>query len=707
MTFSALPKAPPPPATPKNPVVDEYHGQKITDDYRWLENWDDPAVRQWSDAQNARARALLDKLPNRDAIEARITGLLSWQSPIYSGLRYRGGRLFVLKMQPPKQQPFIVQVGSLQDTSREKVLVDPNAIDPSGGTSIDFYEPSLDGRYLAVSLSKGGTESGDLHLFEVESGRELSGDTVPRVNSGTAGGSIAWNGDGTGFWYTRHPAPGERPKEDLGFYQQVWFHKLGTPVEKDVYALGRTEFPRIAETELHTSPDGRHVVAVVQKGDGGEYEVFLLDVKKKSWTKLATWEDGIKHAEFGLDGALWALSRKDAPRGKIVRIPLDTPTLDKAQVVVPEGEANIVDFELTPKMLYVVEQLGGPSRLRRFELTGALLGAVKTLPVSAVSGVERYVGDDVLYTNVSFIEPRAVYRFDAVNDATVRTAMAQTSAADFSDAEVVREEAVSKDGARVPLSIIKPKKLKLNGKNPALLTGYGGFNIPITPSFNPLVRVWLDQGGVYAVANLRGGGEFGEAWHQAGAKTQKQHVFDDFLACAKHLVQRKYTSANKLAIEGGSNGGLLMGAAMTQAPKQFGAVVAHVGYFDMLRYETRPNGAFNNTEYGSVKDEAEFKALWAYSPYHHVQKGTKYPPALFMTGANDPRVDPLHSRKMVAQLQAAGAPAFLRTSAGTGHGGGTPLSGKIAEAVDGCAFMFAALGVPWKMPPPAPKPSAP
>ena len=691
----AFAAAPPPPATPRRPVTDTYHGTRVVDDYRWLEDGGSAEVRAWSDAQNARARAVLDALPSRDAIRERVSQLLSWESPSYYALRERRGTLFAIKAQPPRQQPFLVVLPSPNDVAKERVVLDPNVLDPSGETSIDFHVPSPDGRWVAVSLSRGGSESGDVHVYEVATGKERTGDRVPRVNGGTAGGSVAWRGDGSGFFYTRYPRGEERPAEERDFHQQIWFHALGTDTSRDTYALGK-DFPRIAEVELESSDDGKHLAAMVQKGDGGEYQLFLLE-PAGGWTLVADYADRVVRIHFGRDDALYALSLKDAPRGKVLRIPLGTPSLAKATVLVPEGKAAIEGFLPTTGRLYLVEQLGGPSSLRSVDLTGKDLGTVKTLPVSSVGGLRHLNGDDVLFFNASFVEPPAWYRYSAKDGKVTKTALAQTSPASFADVEVIREEAVSKDGTRVPLTILKPRGVKLDGNNPTLLTGYGGFNLAVSPHFSKVDRAWLEQGGVLAVANLRGGSEFGEAWHVAGSLTRKQNVFDDFHACAQHLVKRRYTQPSKLAIEGGSNGGLLVGAAVTQHPREYKAAVAHVGYFDSLRVESSPNGVFNTTEYGSVKDPEQFKALHAYSPYHQVKDGTQYPAMLFLTGANDPRVNPLHSRKMVARLQASGTkqPVLLRTN-NSGHGQGTALSEQIAQQVDVFAFLFQQLGVRYR-----------
>lgn len=694
------------PATEKKEVVDTYHGTQVKDPYQWLEETQDASVRQWNDAQNAHTRAILDKLPGREPLRQRITELLSWKSPGYGKLTEAGGTMFAIKYQPPRQQPLLVVLGSTEDTSKERVLLDPMVLDPAGHTTIDFFEATLDGKKLAVSLSRKGTESGDVSIYDVATGKPLPNELVPRVNGGTAGGGLAWNADGTGFFYTRYPRGEERAPEDRDFFQQVYFHKLGTPTEQDAYALGK-DFPRIAMTQLESSSDGKYTSALVANGDGGEFMLFIHGPDGK-WTQVTKFADKVVGSRFGSDGNIYLLSRQDAPRGKVLRLSLATPSLDKATVLVPEGQASIQGVHPAKTRLYVNEQLGGPSQVRMVDLTGKDLGLVPTPPVSSVGGLVSAGGDDVYFSNVSFVQPQAWYRFSAKDGQVTKTALSRTSPLDVSDVEVIRTEATSKDGTKVPLTILKKKNTRLNGNNPALLTGYGGFNISVTPGFGPLAGLWLEQGGVYAVANLRGGSEFGEQWHAEGSLTKKQNVFDDFYACAKLLVEQKYTQPKKLAIQGGSNGGLLMGAVVTQHPEAYGAVVARVGLYDMLRSERTSNGQFNVTEYGSVKDAEQFKALLGYSPVHNVKDGTKYPPVLFTSGANDPRVDPFHSRKMVARMQAATSskgPILLRADAETGHGSGTPLNARIEEEVDAYSFIFSQLGV--KYLPPAKKVSAP
>ena len=442
--------------------------------------------------------------------------------------------------------------------------------------------------------------------------------------------------------------------------------------------------------------------------------------RQGTWKQIAGYADKIEKAKFGPDGALYLLSRKDAPKGRILRLAPASPSLEKAEAVADQGEVSIQDFEPAAETLFTVDMAGGPSQMRLFDLKpfhriadaakppvtpraggpGAReLGTVPILPVSSVGQVLRLAGDEVLYRNQSYVEPPAWYRYRAGEAKAAKTALKQIPAADYADTEVVREFATSKDGTKIPVNILRRRGTKLDGSNPTILYGYGGYGVNITPRFSETRRVWIEQGGVYAVANLRGGGEYGEEWHLAGNLTKKQNVFDDFTAAAKHLVDSKYTSPGRLAIEGGSNGGLLMGAALTQHPAMFRAVVSHVGIYDSLRVELTPNGEFNTTEFGTVKNPDHFKALRAYSPYHNVHDGTQYPAVLFLTGANDPRVDPSNSRKMTARLQAAnvsGLPVLLRTSMTSGHGIGSALSEEIAQQTDVYAFLFDQLGMEYR-----------
>ncbi|MDT8999734.1 prolyl oligopeptidase family serine peptidase [Paucibacter sp. APW11] len=686
--------AQPYPAAARQPVVNSYHGIQVSDDYQWLEDASQPAVKTWLAAQNQLSRAALDAVPGRERVQQRITELVTARSSSYYALRRQGGQLFAIKSQPPKQQALLVTLPSPDRPGDERVVLDPNLLAADGSISIDFYVPSPDGKLVAVSLSEKGSEDGSVHVFEVASGKQIDV-VVPRVQYPTGGGSVAWAADSKGFFYTRYPAPGERGDADLHFYQQVWFHQLGQPLSKDRYAVGR-EFPRIAETQLASGPGGE-VLATVQNGDGGEVALYLLRAGKgaQKWTRLAAFADEAKQGWFGSDGHLYLLSRKQAPKGQVLRVALKNPQLARAQLVLPEGEGTIQHVAISGQRLLASALLGGPSQLTEVDLKTLKAQTIALPPVSSVDDIVAMADGELLASVQSYTEPPAWYRA-AAGQPLAKTALALKSVADYSDTEVLREFAVSKDGTRVPLNIIRRKGTQLNGQNPTILYGYGGYSVSQTPGFSTTRRVWLDHGGVYVIANLRGGGEYGETWHSAGNLTRKQNVFDDFIAAAEHLIARGYATPEKLAIQGGSNGGLLMGAALTQRPELFRAVHAAVGIYDMLRIELDPNGAFNVTEFGTVKDRAQFDALYAYSPFHKVKDGTAYPAVLMTTGDNDGRVNPAQSRKMIARLQAAnpnGRPILLRTSAASGHGIGSSLSETIKERTDTFSFLFQQLGV--------------
>lgn len=719
----------------RRPTAHTYFGTVVVDDYAWLEDGKSEEVRAFVKRESAFTRTRLDAIAERPALRARVDELLSRRGPSFLQVRRASRRegLFVLVEKPPKQQPLLVWRDESAAPASERTIFDPNEVDPSGSTTIDFFVPSPDGKRVALSLSKGGSESGDVHVIDAVSGKE-TGDVVARVNGGTAGGSLTWNAAGTGFWYTRYPRAGERPEADIDFYQQLYFHELGVGDDRDRYVLGK-DFPRIAEIELDRSDDGGAVLARVADGDGGAYEHHVLRAGTTTWRRLSSFDDELSASAFGPDGTLYLLSRKDAPRGKVVafRPPYDKPAEER----VPEGSAVIETIVATRSALYLVELVGGPSRVRRVPLdvkaeplareaprppakgqkprkraavpppvapSSPLRRGVASaeLPLGAVVNVRDVVpvGEDLLLRVESYLEPAAWYRYKEREHRLVKTPLEQASPVDMTDAEVVRERAVSKDGTKVPLSILRPRGFVQDGRAPALLTGYGGFGVSVKPRFRPWYRAWLDAGGVIAEANLRGGGEMGEDWHRAGSLTKKQNVFDDFFAASRALVELRYTTRDRLALFGRSNGGLLVGATVTQHPDAFRAAVAGVGIYDMLRTELSPNGAFNVTEYGSVTREEQFRAMLAYSPLHNVADGVAYPAVLLVTGENDPRVDPYHSRKFLARLRAANTgarPILLRATSGVGHGMGTPLAEEIEETTDMLAFLFDELGM--RMPP--------
>jgi prolyl oligopeptidase len=679
------------PSTQKRPVTNEYHGVKVTEEYRWLENFDDADVIKWTKGENEYSRAYLDSIPFRNKVFNRLKELLQNRSLQYKEVTEVGGRLFALKDDPKTNQPKLVTLNSADDVQSERMILDPEALNPKGTTAIDWFAPSSDGKMVAVSLSDNGSEDGTLHIVETEHSRQLS-DVVPRVQYPTSGGSVAWQKDGSGFYYTRYPHEGERAKEETNFYQQVYYHRLGSSANEDVYVIGR-EFPRIAEIRLESNDDGYLLVSVAN-GDGGEFAHYVMTPEHK-WMQVTKFSDKAATATFGKDN-MYLLSRQNAPRGKILKLPLSNLNLSHAKTIVPQSEVVIDKFTFTSDRLYIVDLIGGPNQIRMFDLDGNAKGMIPTKPISSVAAIVSLANDDVLYTNASYTEPTVYYRYGAKSGQSTKTSLMGGSPVDFSDTEVVREFATSKDGAKIPMSIIRRKGIEMNGPHPTLLYGYGGYNISLTPQFKYWLRMWIEQGGVYAESNIRGGGEYGEQWHTAGNLTKKQNVFDDFAACAQWLVENKYTTPSKLAIMGASNGGLLMGATLTQHPDMFKAVVGRVGIYDMLRVELSPNGAFNTTEFGTVKNTGQFTALYKYSPYHNVKDGAAYPAVLMTTGDHDGRVDPMQSRKMIARLQAAtssGSPILLRTSAHAGHGMGTSQDEFLSEQTDIFVFLLQQLGM--------------
>lgn len=692
-----------PPATPKQPVEDVYHGTTVREDYRWLEDWQDPRVRQWSETQNQYARHYLNQLPQAKSIREQATAILSQEATSYGSLTFANGQFFALKHQPPRQQPFVVAMKSLQEADAARIVIDPNQLDDEGTTAIDWFRVSPDGKLIAVSLSSGGSEAGDLSIYDVETGRRVF-EQIEYVNSGTAGGSLAWLPDSSGFFYTRHFRIHPDDPQDINVYQQVYLHRLGQPPAEDAYELGKG-FPQIAEIQMAMDPPTGRLLATVQEGDGGQFAHYLRE-KNGTWRQFSTFGDGLKQAVFGPDQTLYLVTLQGTPRGKILRVSAKELDIEHAEVVVPQTDDAIVTSGIafwgertvvpTASRLYVVYQLGGPSEIRAFDHQGRPAAAPTQLPVSAVHGLLPIGDDDLLFGNTSFIAADAVYHFDASANTTTKTPIADSASVTFDDTKVVREFAKSKDGTMVPLNIVMHRDTNLNGDNPCIVTGYGGYGINITPRFRPLNRMLIDRRVIYVVANLRGGGEYGEQWHQQGNLTRKQNVFDDFAAVLEHLIHRGYTKPARLGITGGSNGGLLMGATLTQRPDLINAVVTRVGIYDMLRVELSANGAFNVTEFGTVKDPSQFRALYAYSPYHNVRDDVRYPATMFVTGANDPRVDPMQSRKMTARLQAVPkttAPILLRTSANAGHGLDHSLSEAIEQAVDVYAFLFEHIGM--------------
>ena len=688
--WASDPELAPAPPTKEESVTDSYFGTTVRDDYRWLERLDDSMVKAWAAAQNTRAQSFLDALPGRTQLAAKVKKLFSSTPPTFGSLQIVGGKIFALKFDPAKQQKFLVLLDSPDNPGSEKSVCDPNAIDPSGSTAIDWFVPSPDGAFVAVSLSKNGTEDGDLYFFGVATGKQLP-DVIKHVQFPTGGGSAAWTKGGHGIFYTRYPKEGERPAADAHFFQQVYFHKIGTPESEDVYSVGK-EFPKIAEVELQSNADSDYVVATVANGDGGDFEHFVYGPDKR-WRQITKFEDQVKKGSLAFGPVLYAISLDAAPHGKVVKFSLDASEI-KPEVVVAPMEGVVEEVAVSGDKILIHTLEGGPSGLYACALDGSNL---KTVPMPPISNVAELAAgkDSVLVRIGSYIELPKWFKYEAKGSQLTATELNSKPPVNFADLEVTRDFAVSKDGTKIPLNIIHKKGIALDGSNPTILYGYGGYGLSEAPRVWLPLRAWYDLGGIFVDTNLRGGGEYGEDWHKAGSLTKKQNVFDDFAACAQYLIEHKYTSISKLGMLGGSNGGLLMGAMITQHPGLMQAVVSQVGIYDSLRVELSPNGLFNTTEFGSVKDPDQFKALYAYSPYHRVVKNTKYPAILLTAGLNDGRVAPYNSFKFAALLQAAAAPGnpILLTVNSFGHGIGSSLDQQVADVTDVLSFLAYELGV--------------
>ena len=700
----AVPGPAPPTATGQ--TVDTIQGARVPDPYRWLESGGDAAVKTWSDRQNAYARAYLDALAIHRDIQEKLGALVKASSPSYSGLQGRGQHVFASYNDPKYQQPMVVMLNAAADPQSRQTVIDPNVIDPSGHTAIDWYTVSADGSKVAASISKNGSEDGTLHVFDAASGKEIES-PIPRVQYPTGGGSLAWSADGHGFWYTRYPGS-DAPATEQHFNLQVYFHKLGTPASGDALVLGKRDgLERISEVFLDNRFGLPFVVAMVERGDGNAWSMYVIQPGKAP-LRLSSYSDDIVYAAMGPDGGIYGISRHRSSNGDVIRLgaPFATGGLTSAPVIVASSDAAIVsggaeagnpDLSFNKDRLFVRYISGGPNSVRVFDFHGKDHGMLPLPQIAGNSEIESLHNGDVLFDVTSYLRPRYYALWHAQDGSVTETGLHNSAPYSYDGYEVTREFAVSKDGTKVPVMIIHKSGTRLDGTNPTLLYGYGGFGINSVPQFlSAAVKIWLDAGGIYCDAVIRGGAEYGERWHQDGKLTRKQNVFDDFYAIGQHLIDRKYTSSAKLALMGGSNGGLLMGAEITQHPQLARAVVARAGIYDMLRNELDPNGAFNVVEFGSVKDQEQFKALYAYSPYHHVTPGTRYPAVLLMTGANDGRVDTMQSRKFAAALQGAtssGLPVLLRTDATAGHGMGSSLDARIAQQADYLSFLFDQLAV--------------
>ncbi len=673
------------PETPSNEIVDTLHGEAVADPYRWLEDSNTPETRLWTERQNAVTEAYLAAKPARERIRRRLEkllaiGVLGVPTPAH-------GRYFYLRRDGRQNQPVLYWRQGVEGADR--VAIDPNTLNHAGTTALDWYFPSQDGRLLAYGLSENGNEESVLHLLEVESGRHLP-DSISRMRAA----SIAWLPDNSGFYYTRYPAPGDVPENEEQYHRSIYFHRLGTDPAVDplVYKPAQKEYwPGVG-----VSPDGRWLIISVARtfdqtdlylqdlASGGDLVAVARDLP-------ASFEGEIAH------GRLFLRTNLDAPTYRVYAIDPEHPDRSAwREIVTPRSDAVLERVTITGQHLALEYLERASSRLRIADLEGAQIEEVLLPTLGSLFGIgAEWDGHELFYGFSSYTLPPSVYRIDLTT--RVSSLWKQVEAAIDPGRFLVQQVSYSsRDGTPISMFLVHPSGLVKDGRNPAYLTGYGGFNISMTPAFSRSLLLWLEHGGIVAIPNIRGGGEYGESWHQAGILAAKQNSFDDFIGAAEWLIGEGYTSPDRLAAAGGSNGGLLVGAALTQRPDLFRAVLIQVPLLDMLRYHRFLIARLWIPEYGSADDVEQFQWLRAYSPYHHVRHGVAYPAVLLATAESDTRVDPMHARKMAARLQAATSaehPVLLRLEARAGHGAGKPLSKILDELTDSWTFVFSELGV--------------
>jgi prolyl oligopeptidase len=683
-----------PPKAKVEPVEDTIQGHKIVDRYRYLENPNDPDTKLYVEQELSYTRAILDPLPGRDKINARLSQLLEIGTV---GAPQMGGKYYFHTRRDGKQNQPVLYVreglkGGFNDNDR--VLVDVNKMSSDGTVALDWWFAADDGKYVAYGTSHSGSEESTLHIVESATGKMLP-DTIDR----TRFASIAWMKDSSAFYYTRHPKKGEVPDGEEVYHVKVFYHVIGSDSAKDPLIFGEGRNPQdIPNVTL--SEDNRWLLIDVGEG-WTKSEMYLLDLQSKSPPlEITTGKDFLYGVDF-FEGKMYITTNEDAPHYRVFVADAANPKRENWKEIIPQSDAVLQNASVTGGKLLVQYEHNAMSELKLFGLDGRKLADI---PLPAIGNIfsasGRYDRNEIFFGFQSFTVPPSIYRVDLTDIKDALWAKVDAPSIDGSAYDVQQVWYGSKDGTRVPMFVVSKKGIEKNGKNPTLLTGYGGFNISMTPAFNRSMYLWMEHGGIYAVANLRGGAEFGEDWHRAGMLDKKQNVFDDFIAAGEYLIAQKYTDKDHLAIQGGSNGGLLMGAMITQRPDLFRAVVCQVPLLDMLRYQNFQIAKLWIPEYGSAEDAKQFDWLYAYSPYHHVKPGVDYPAVLFMTGDTDTRVDPMHAKKMAALMQAEAKngdskdkPILLRIESKAGHGQGKPVTKQIEEGTDMYSFLFWQLGV--------------
>jgi prolyl oligopeptidase len=675
------------PATRKVEVVDEIHGTKVPDPYRWLEDDNAADTKAWVAAQNEVTEAFLSKLPDRDAIRGRLSAL--WNFERTGAPQEFGGKWFFTHNSGLQNQSVLKVADSLDGEGR--LLLDPNTLSKDGTVALANFKPSEDGKLLGYSISRGGSDWNEILIRDVATGKD-TGDHLKWVKFS----GISWAKDGSGFYYSRYDAPPEGAAlTQRNEFQKLCFHKIGTPQSEDVVIYERKDKPRWGFGGGLTE-DGNYLVIHVSEGTDPKNRFFYRPVDEGKVIELLADADA-SYDFIGNEGTEFYF-RTDlaAPRQRIIAIDVTRPERSAWKEIVRQSEHLLQEAGMVGGRLVVEYLKDAKSAVTVFDLKGGKVREVELPGIGSAAGFRGRKDDqETFYQFTGFTDPGAIYRYDL---ASGKSTLWNRPAVGFDGADYETKQvfATSKDGTQVPVFVVHKKGIALDGSHRVLLSGYGGFNISLTPGFSVGRAVWLERGGILAVANLRGGGEYGSEWHQAGTRLRKQNVFDDFIAAAEWLVKENYTVPARLAIQGGSNGGLLVGACMTQRPDLFGACLPAVGVMDMLRFHKFTIGWAWEKDYGSADDPAEFEVLLRYSPYHALRPGRRYPATLVTTADHDDRVVPAHSFKFAARLQECqaedGPPVLIRIDTSAGHGAGTALSKMIDKTADEWAFLEAVLG---------------
>ena len=663
--------------------VDDYHGVKVADPYRWLEDTDSADTHAWVEAENKLTFGYLEQIPYRKSIHDRLTKL--WNYERFGVPEQQGGRYFYQHNTGLQNQSVLYVAESL--TAEPRVLLDPNSLSTDGTVALVGHAVSEDGKLLAYGTSASGSDWMEWRVREVSTGKDLP-DLIKWVKFSGA----SWTKDGKGFFYSRYDEPKQGTMlRDANYFQKLYFHRLGTPQAEDKLIYERPDNKELGFAGQVTD-DGHYLMITVWQGTSPKNRLYYKDLTKPDSEVVKLLDEFDAEYQFiDNDGpVLWMKTDLDAPRGRLIAIDTQRPERANWKTIVPEGKDKLNSANVLNNSFVLAYLKDAQTEVRVYDLSGKLVRNVDLPGIGTADGFGGKRKDkETFYAFTSFIVPTSIYRYDLEAG---KSAVFRQPKVDFDPNRYETQQVFynSRDGTRVPMFLTHKKGLKMDGQNPVLLYAYGGFNISLTPAFSVANIVWLEMGGVYAQPNLRGGGEYGEDWHQAGTKLKKQNVFDDFIGAAEWLIANHYTTPSKLAIRGGSNGGLLVGACLTQRPDLYGATLPQVGVMDMLRFHKFTIGWAWTSDYGSSDDPDIFKALYAYSPLHNLKAGTKYPATLVTTADHDDRVVPGHSFKFAATLQAdqaGSAPVLIRIETKAGHGAGKPISKQIEEIGDAWTFV--------------------